>query len=257
MKNFKDHIYLFKDKLLRREPFAFSRYSDGELLILQNIELRLDDNLIQIGSNKSPGPYKPEDFKHFDPTKHGWVRDKLIEAYQHKQPNYYKGISCRCCVGNENFQYQLQLNGGDDEYLTWSNLFVNGNYPIFINEILPILQTYNTIMVCNENADLTKLEFIIKDFRIGYNAMINDYSKISDIKKWILNNQISNHLFLFSASTFTNLCIYELFKEFPNNTYLDIGTCLTPYMDMPTDRGYLREYWLNSPKKDLIKNCIW
>jgi len=257
MKNFRDHIYLFKDKLLRQEPFAFARYSDGELYILQNKELKLDENLIQIGSNKSSGPYKQEDFKHFNPNDHAWFRHKLIEAYQYKQKDYYKGISCKCCVGNDNFEYQINLHGEDDEYLTWANLFVNGNYPFFIEEILPILQTYDTIMVCNEKASLNKLEFIVKDFRVGYNAMINDYSTITKIRSWILDNNISNHLFLFSASTFSNLAIYELFKEFPNNTFLDIGTCLTPYMDMPTDRHYLQEYWFDLPKRDLIKECIW
>ena len=87
--------------------------------------------------------------------------------------------------------------------------------------------------------------------------MINDYDKIEDIKKWINEENIENHVFLFSASTFTNLAVVELFREFPNNTYIDIGTCLTPMMDMPTHRGYLESYWFYKQSKDLQKICIW
>lgn len=257
MKDFKQHIQLFKQKLIDREPFAFARYSDGELFILQNKELKLDNGLIQVGNNVTPGFYQSQDFKHFDPIQHKDFRSKLLEAFTYKQPNYYKGISCRCCVGDESFNEQINIHGGDDEFLTWANLFVNSNYPVFIEEILPVLQTYDAIMTCHHDANLDKLEFVVKDFRIGYNAMINDYDKIQDIKNWIDSENITGKLFLFSASTFSNLAIYELFKHNPNNTYLDIGTCLTPFMNMPMERSYLQEYWFQRPGQDLNRNCIW
>lgn len=257
MKDFKNHIKLFIDKLTNRNPFAFSRYSDGELYILQNKELMLDEGIIKIENTINRGYYKSQDFKHFDPSKHQDFRNKLLEAFTHKQENYYKGISCRCCVGDEAFNQQINIHGGDNQFLTWSNLFVNSNYTVFIETVLPILQTYDTIMICHESANLSKLEFVIQDFRVGYNAMINDYHKIDDIKNWIDKEEITGKLFLFSASTFSNLAIYELFKHNNKNTYLDIGTCLTPFMDMPTERSYLREYWFGEHGNDLNKTCIW
>jgi hypothetical protein len=257
MKDFKQHIALFRSKLLNKENFAFARYSDGEMYILQNKELKLDQGQIKIGESLSYGPYKKADFKHYDPNVHGEFRDKLIEAFKYKINNYFVGISCRCCVGQESFNEQINLRGGDDEFTTWANLFVNSNYPIFVQEILPVLQTYDTVMICHEDANLEKLEFVTNNFRVGYNAMINDYHKIQDIKNWIKENNVTNKLFLFSASTFSNLAIYELYKDFPNNTYLDIGTCLTPFMNMPTERSYLQEYWFKAFGNDLNKTCIW
>jgi hypothetical protein len=237
--------------------FAFSRYSDGELWILQNKELKLSEDVIQVGEQKSPGVYKEADFKHYNPEVHNSFREKLIEAYKYKQPNYYKGISCKCCVGDENFQWQLDLHGGDDESLTWANLWVNGNYPAFIMHTLPILYSKDCVFVGHESADTSKLPFIKKDFRVGYNAFINDYDKIDIIRQWIKENNIENHVFLFSASTFTNLAIYELFRDFPNNSYIDIGTCLTPMMNMPTHRGYLQAFWGYRGGADIQKICIW
>jgi hypothetical protein len=256
-KHFREHFFKFKTMLENKENFAFSRYSDGEMYILQNKELVLDNNLIQIGAQKQSGPYQPADFKHFDPNEHGFYQQKLVESLQYKQPNYYKGISCSCCVGKDNFDWQVELAGGDDESLTWANLWVNGNYPLFIFHILPIFYSRDCVFIGHEKANLDRLPFFVKDFRVGYNAMINDYGKIEDIAKWIRTNNVKNHLFLFSASTFTNLAVYELFKEFPDNTYIDIGTCLTPMMDMPTHRGYLQAFWNYQQNQDIQKICVW
>jgi len=257
MKNFREHFNSFKEKLRNKEHFAFSRFSDGEMYILQNKELKLDSNLIQIGERKQGGVYQQPDFKHFDPTQHSFYQQKLVESLQYKQPNYYKGISCSCCVGKEQFDWQVDLAGGDDESLTWANLWVNGNYPFFIREILPIFYSRDCVFVGHKDANLDRLPFFVKDFRVGYNAMINDYGKIEDIKEWITANNIKNHVFLFSASSFTNLAVVELFREFPDNTYIDIGTCLTPMMDMPTHRGYLEAFWGYRGGKDLQKICVW
>lgn len=257
MKNFRGDFVKLKTKLENQEHFAFSRYSDGEMYILQNKELVLDKGLIQIGDDKQGGVYQAPDFKHFDPKEHSFYQQKLVESLQYKQPNYYKGISCSCCVGKEQFDWQVDLAGGDDESLTWANLWVNGNYPIFITHILPIFYSRDCVFVGHEDANLDRLPFFVKDFRVGYNAMINDYGKIEEIAEWIRENNIENHVFLFSASSFTNLAVYQLFREFPNNTYIDIGTCLTPMMDMPTHRGYLQAFWGYRGGQDIQKICVW
>ena len=256
-KDFRQHFSLFLTKIRNKENFAFARYSDGELYILKNQELKLDDGLIQIGERKQMGVYEPADFKHFDPIQHSDFQKKLIECFQHKQSGYYKGITCSCCIGKADFDWQVELHGGDDESLTWANLWVNGNYPSFIQYVFPLFYNRECVFVGHEKADISRLPFFVKDFRVGYNAMVNDVDKIDVMKDWIRENNIQNHLFLFSASTFTNLAVYELYKEFPNNTYIDIGTCLTPMMDMPIERDYLKRYWLYAGGGDLQKICVW
>ena len=256
-KSFREDFYKLKSKLETGENFSFSRFSDGDMYILQNKKLVLDNGLIQIGNNTQTGPYKKQDFKNFDPEIHSFYRDRLIEAYKHKQKNYYKGISCACCVGKDNFDWQLELHGGDDESLSWANLWVNGNYPIFMSEMMPIIQTKPCVFIGHQDADLSNFEIFVKDFRVGYNAMINDYPKIENILEWIKTENISNHLFLFSASTFSNLAIHKLFSNCPNNTYIDIGTTLAPIMKMPSERGYLQSYWFGMPGEDLKRICIW
>jgi hypothetical protein len=126
-----------------------------------------------------------------------------------------------------------------------------------VTHTLPILYSKDCVFVGHKDADISKLPFVVKDFRVGYNAFINDYDKIEEIKQWIKENNITNHVFLFSASTFTNLAVYELFRDFPDNSYIDIGTCLTPMMNMPTHRGYLQAFWGYRGGQDIQKICIW
>lgn len=98
-------------------------------------------------------------------------------------------------------------------------------------------------MVCHKSADLSNLPFKLKkDFRVGYNAMINDYHKIAEMLHYMEKYEIVNHLFLFSASSFSALAIHKLFEFSSKNTYINIGTTLNPFMGMPVDRIYLKGY---------------
>ncbi|MEH0860071.1 hypothetical protein [Halobacteriovorax sp. DPLXC-1] len=260
MKSFKGDFYKILLKLQNGESFAFNRFSDGELFILQNKELVLGDNLIKIGNTERTGPYTKEDHKHFDPKEHSFYRDRLLEAFKYRADNYFKGISCRCCVGDENLEWQLDIldEPHGDEYLTWANLLVNGNYPLFIAEMFPLFTEYKTVYICSEKCNLESLDFIVKDFRVGFNAMINDYHKIDEISDWIECNNIKNHLFLFSASSFAKMAIHQLYEKHPNNTYMDIGTTINAFIDMSIERVYLGDFWTEKPSpSDIYKICEW
>jgi hypothetical protein len=257
MKNFEEDFYRLLALLKKREPFAFNRFSDGELYILQNKELILDDNLVKIGDSVAGGAYKADDFKRFHPVEHAFYRERLVDAFRFKKKNYFKGLSCRCCVGEENFRWQLQFHGGDDENFTWANLLVNGNYGKFIREMYPVFNDYETVFVCNQVADLSVLPFIKKDFRVGYNAMVNDYGLIDKMKTWITENRIEGHLFLFSASAFSKMAIHQLYEHCDGNTYIDVGTTLNPLLNQGAVRTYLKSFWLGEKGEDIGKICIW
>ncbi len=260
-KTFKGDFLKFKTMLEKGENFAFSRFSDGELFILQNKRLELRENDYIIGDQIGHGWYNKEEQKKFIPGEHEFFRFKLEESLKHKQKNYFKGISCKCCVGDESFKWQVDLSGGNDEDLTWSNLFINGNYEQYIKEILPIFRKKKVVMVVNEISKIQNTKFdIVNDFRVGTNCFINDYDIIKKISDYISDNKINNHLFLISAASLSNLIIKELFEKYPNNTYMDIGSSLNPILSMEGwkgSRSYLLEFWLGQPKNILNKICVW
>ncbi len=257
MKSFVDDFHTLVRLLKSGEPFAFNRFSDGELFMLQGKELILDDKQVKVGSKVEGSRYKPEDHKRFHPEEHAFYRDRLVDAFRFRKKNYFKGISCRCCAGEADFRWQLDFHGGHDENFTWANLLVNGNYGRFVREMYPVFNDYRTVFVCNEKADLSVMPFVVRDFRVGYNAMVNDYGLIAKLKGWIDDNAVRGHLFLFAASTFSKFAIHQLFEHCDGNTYIDVGTTLNPFMDMRLDRSYLKSFWLGEKGEDIDKICIW
>lgn len=252
MKNYVEHFHMLYDKLKSGENFAFSRFSDGELYMMQGKEIELAQSHYQIGNRKVASRYSPEDFKHYDPSKHEFYRQELMDAYQHLQNNYYVGLSCRCCVGVVDHQDMLNWYKGDinSDLLTWSNLWVNGNFKLFKQYMIPEFSNHKIVYILNENANIDGLPFeVTKDFRVGTNCIINDYGLIKTVGDWISENDIENYVFLFSASSLSNYMIHHLYKLYPNNTYIDVGTTMNNYLGMKGLRAYL------TGGDDKI--CIW
>lgn len=257
MKDFRYDFYKFLGMIKRREPFSFARYSDGQMFVLQNKPLMLKDGVTKIGNQISSNNFRPEDRKDFDPVKHQFFSKKLMQAYTHKQHNYFKGLSCRCCVGQQNFDWMHNIVKDDEQHLTWANLFVNRNYPMFVQQMVSQFKNYDVYFVCNQRANLTQMPFDIKsNFRVGFNCMFNNYDLVNQLDTYIEYKKISGRLFLFSASTLSNFLAYQLFKNHPQNTYMDIGTTLNPYMKMSLQRSYLKSYWQGG-HGDVGKVCIW
>ena len=63
--------------------------------------------------------------------------------------------------------------------------------------------------------------------------------------KWIEDRDITGYTFLFSAATLTNYLIYQLYKNFDTNQYIDIGSSLGYHLGLKgcAYRGYLHMYW--------------
>lgn len=253
MKDFYAEFTKFLNKVKKHENFAFARFSDGELFIMQNKTVILAEDHYVTGEIKGPNIYTKEEQKEFLPERDQFYRERLIECFKYRQENYFKGI-CTATdghVGRANFLWQQSLHGpGDDKHLTFSNLLINANYRRFVEQMVPALANREIIYVVNELADLSGLPFEVKkDFRIGSNCMINDYSVAEDVKNYIAENDIKDHVVLCSAASLSNYVIHDCFKDNQNNTFLDIGSCLNPYLNLEGwkhTRGYLTAYWLNS-----------
>lgn len=264
-KTFSGEFDRLLDKLKNQENFAFLRFSDGELFILRGDKLVLAEHSYTTGNITGVGYYPKEEQKDFDPERDSFYRERLIAALQHRQPNYFKGLTGvvdEDIAGEGAFEYQLEMHGeGDDEHLTFANVLINANYKRFIEEMMPLIKERPVVMICNEAASLDNFAFsVVKDFRVGSNCIINDYSLIEDIKDWIQDNNIEDHIFLCSASTLSNYIIHECFDQFPNNTFIDIGSALSPWMGLEGwkhSRAYLQHWILGMHNKYGIQEDRW
>jgi len=253
MKDFTQEFNKIKKLIGSDEPFAFSRFSDGEVTVLQNnVVVLAPDYFIQGDLHgdeaRFAGQYLPEEQKEFYPDEHKFFHDRLVEAFKFRKKNYFKGIPAQnASYGDVSWKFCTDLYGdGDTEHLSFCNVMINANYHRFVTEIIPQFSKKKIVMVCNENADLSHLPFeVVKDFRCGTNCMINDYNLIGEMLKWVEDHDISGHTFLFSAATLSNYLIYQLYKNFDRNQYIDIGSSLGYHLGLKgcAYRGYLHMYW--------------
>ncbi len=258
MKYYDAEFDKFKQLLEKGEPFAYSRFSDGEINLLKSMKVVLHDTGFICGDDVGSGRYPSEEGKNVDPDEHPHVIEKLHECLKASRPNYFKALATNedndVCKDDNILLYQQNICEGDETHQTFANLFINGNYPRFINEIVPMLRDKKVVFVVNENANLDQLSFnnIIKTFSIGSNCIVNDFDISTKINKWVAQENISDTVFLVAASTLSNFIIKDCFFEHPQNTYIDIGSSLNPWMGLEGwrySRAYLQHWVLGMHNK--------
>ena len=189
------------NKLKNGQPFSFSKYADGEWSIIQ-------------GHHLNNGEFE------FCPQTVSFYRDKLIESFKYKNKNYYVGISCPCCQGNES-QKMIDFSEQDTDHLTFANIFVNANYPIYLETFIKQYKNHDVHLIANKNSKIENLPFKIEKFYpVGFSAWTNNYNLINQIKQ----NNLSNKLFLFCAGPFGNMLAHQLPKIFVGCHHVHIKT---------------------------------
>lgn len=224
-KSFKSDIEFFYKKLKYKENFSLSKFADGEWAVMKNVAI----------NNKEFW---------FDPNDQNdqMLRNKLIESFKYVHKNYYVGISCPCCQGQEVFEEMLQFSNQNEDHLTWANIWVNGNYPYYIRNILPIYSSRPVVLYCHKDSKVSNLPFKpFYTFPIDRNAWKSNISMIEESKMLIDNEDLRDTLFLFCCGPFGNILCHELTKHNQNNTYLDIGSTLNPFL---RSAGFERHYYL-------------
>jgi hypothetical protein len=228
MKIFEEELIKLHKKLSKKEIFSFSKYADGEWAVIN-------------GEFLNNGEFKNDPSQDF-------YRQKLLESFQFKDKNYTIGISCECCQGIEHDKMK-KLSGQDEENLTFANIFVNSNYPLYKSLFIEEYKKNDIYLVCNEHSKVENLPFKVeKTFPITYNAWVNNYNLIKDI----LSEEVTGKLFLFCAGPFGNILAHQLYQSNKNNIYLDIGSTLNPWLQ---SEAFKRDYYCD---RDFAKRtCVW
>ena len=230
MKIFNEEILKIFKKLKDKQPFSFSKYADGEWAIIN-------------GHNVNNGEF---DFSKNENSE--FYRQKLIESFTFKNKDYYVGISCECCQGNEHFKMK-EMSGQDEDHLTFANIFVNSNYEFYKQNFIPEYRNHKIYLVANKNSIIKNLPFKLEKFYpVENTAFIQNYNLIEEIQK----ENVQDALFLFCAGPFGNILAHQLFESNPNNIYMDIGSTLNPWLE---SEGFKRDYYNGGFYSQ--KNCIW
>jgi hypothetical protein len=223
-KDYKKDICILKDAIQNRENISFSKFCDGEWAVLTNTQI---DN---------------KEFR-FDPNNHNdqLKRRALHEAFTYQNERYFIGITCVNVFGIETHNNMKIACKQKKENLTWADIWVNSNYPYFTQNIIPLFNERPVVLFCNENGDVKNLPFkpyIV--FNVKNNAWDN-WGLIEKSKDVISN--FKDSLILFCCGPFGNILCHQLTKHIPNNTYLDIGSTLNPWLK---SEGFKRDYYIGN-----------
>jgi len=238
-KIFQEEIQLLYNRMFSEQPFAFSKFADGEWMALNGIqnhnnEWVMNDITLSVKYSES--------------------RRMLLESLQYKHPEYFVGISCRCCQGDRVYEEMKVVSGQNLSNLTFANIFVNANYNFFLDQFIPYFSKTERplVLVANKNSDLAKLPFkVSKFYGIHYNAWVNqeDLSLINEI---LLTH--NNSIILFSAGPFGNIAVHQGWKKNRSNQYIDIGSTIDLWLD--NDKFNKRNYSIGD-KNFSEKVCVW
>lgn len=229
MKIFKDEFFKLYERFKSGSNFSFAKFGDGEWeAILGN---KLDNNEFYVDSNT--------------PT---ISRNFLYESLIWDNPNYYIGLGCPCCIGQRAYNMR-SLSKRNESHTTFANVFVNANYDLYKQYFIPEYSKRDVWLVAHENSKLNNLPFSIESFfPIKRNAWVNNISLITEIS----NLNPVDKTILFCAGPLGNILSYQLYNLNPNNTYLDIGSTLNPWLQ---SEGFKRDYYTQGQFKDRV--CVW
>ena len=239
-----EHLEIVKSKLQNKEPLTFIRFSDGETEILNNRYLEIiPGGKIVCKGKESKNKFPEFDSKKFDPAIHQNIRKDLLNAAKFKAYNFFKGIQ----TGDENDSQKakkmmIDFNNGFDEFLTFTDLFLNSNYKKYLKEVVPLFQEFDNItVVANYRAIPTGILSEAVHIKVQDNFFAN-YDEVLDKTLSQLKDIETGSLVLCSASSLSNILGHKLFLERKDITFLDIGTSLNHLLTLDHKiRGYLKE----------------
>ena len=209
---FKEDLNIILEKIKNKEPFAFARYADGELAVIENRHITGCDGWTITNQDSQFG-------------------QELLDSLKHTESNYFYGISCPCCDFPTYRHYKKSVESYWSR-VTFSNLFVNSNwkmaYDFFMNHS-------DKIFICNENAKLDVPFYKVPaDVLTAYR---NDREGLKKQYESIAENHEST-LFCISAGPLAELIIHWMYSKNPNNQYVDTGSTLDPYIHKKITRSY-------------------
>lgn len=249
------HIKILTRALACDEIIVFTRYSDGELYMLFEKEIRLTGEGAWIdGVKVNDQVYEEHDRKTYIPGRDSKIIKMLRDAYNYKSNTYLVGMPLQCCVGEEMFSELKKTEGIPYNYTT-SNLLINANYPYFLEKTMKIVKRKKIVLIANSRANYSQLGNVIGFIGIG-----DDCGQQIDQIKESLDAMLSRHpiregmIILCAASYISNILGHHVDAKYKDISFLDIGTALHPQMGFGISRDYLYKYW-SDPKGYNYHQC--
>lgn len=232
----------FSGMIEKNENFAFMRNADGERAIM-----------LGRAAAAQEGNWKSPDYV----TSLGKA---IYESLKLKDKRAFYAISCPCCDRPAYYWYMSRV--ANPQNVTFANLWINNNYERF-KEWFPKIKR-DAILIANFRAEGHKIGNlnILKHYKISDDCISFWDKKAPQMLEQIKAEYGSKNdlLYVVSAGPMSGPMIAELFKNNPNNCYIDFGSSIDIYYRGGITRPYMikgnvyaeRNCWMYDPKKVLF-----
>lgn len=256
-----ESIELFITLLETKNNFSFVRFSDGEIEILRNRYLEINNGKTTYKGREFKNSFPVYDAKRFDPVEHQSIRKELLDSAIYRNPCFYKGIPTLHNDALVDREFMLRLNGGFESNMTFSDLFLNSNYRKYRECLVPVFAEFENIyVIANYRAELsgsltgaTHLP-VPDNFFSQFDQVVTSVSnQLKDIEP--------NSLILSSASSLSNIIAHRLHLCRQDVTFLDVGTSINDLLSLDVntrayheqDVSFFKRFTYKSRKEYQIK----
>lgn len=228
-------LHRFADMLRKQQPFVFVRFSDGETEILKGNKLELGSTGVLWSKGKNNFVYPSYDHKSFDPLRDTSFRESLISSAEFRSPHYFKGILTRHNRDRASTSMMYELNGKSWENLSFTDLWINSNYRLFLRFVIGPLLLQRVTLLANFRAN-PKLMSPNWELIPVPDGAFQIYSQFKSEVLSQISGLPAGSVILSSASSLSNLIGHEVARLGLEVTFIDIGTALHPQLGFEDSR---------------------
>ena len=226
MEKFNSDFDFFWELINSEKNFTFTRYADGEIMLMKGYPIGVGTQAYNIDKWSSPNKLTN-------------VGEQLLKTLNHDENNYYYAISSKTDNINDYLFLKSKISQ-KQELITFVNLWINSNYEKTKQKFTTLKR--DVILICNESAKKENFPFNIIDIHPFPNDCINFWEKNGD--EYILDiiekyKNYKNQLFFISCGPISEIIIHELYTNNPNNTYIDVGSSIDEYVHNKITRPYM------------------
>jgi len=226
MEKFNADFDYFWSMIENNVNFTFTRYADGEVMLMNGIPVKEGTQAYNVDKWSAPVGL----------TK---VGIELRESLNHTEENYYYAISSKTDnIGDYSF-LRNNIKQNDDK-ISFVNLWINANYQKSIDKYKSLKRSVT--LICNYKARKENFPFEVNRIIPFPNNCI-DYWEISgDSFIEMLLAEVGdkqNELFFISCGPISEIIIDKLYRNNPNNTYVDVGSSIDEFVHGYKTRPYM------------------
>lgn len=232
-----DEFDKFMKKINDGENFALMRNADGELAIMEGRAVSAQE-----GNWSSPSYVTT-------------LGKAIYESLGIDDEKAFYAISCPCCDRRAYYWYMSRV--ANNKNVTFANIWINANYNRFKEEFPKIKR--DAILIANFRAEGHQIGNlnIMKHYKISDDCISfweeSADKMIQEIKEEY--GEQNDLLYVVSAGPMSGPIIAELFKNNPNNCYVDFGSSIDIYYRGGITRPYMvkgncyaeRNCWMYDP----------